>query len=1192
MGLVSRAGQASAVGDVFRAEVSTFLAVHALGGRDVADLALPSGTTAQRVEFETDDPTDDVRVTWSDGRRAYVSAKRASGNDAAFRDTVGGWLAQLPGLGRDDLLVLAVEQLRGVLSQLGPALSRVRGGQEVVRPAEQRALDALDALVPAELQADVRRRARVLVVPHSTASELGRSLLEAVLGYVLADGDARGAVAVLADDLARQAGRAGSSTLEDWVRTLHDTGHPVVLDQGGPAGMRAAAQAAALDHYRAASLADRGRIDLTLLAEDLPPVAVPGLLDGVRVVRGDEDRSRGEPLLRYVRRWGRLLLVGQPGAGKSVALRELAVACVEHPAAPLPVRVALPQLLEHYPGPLPADALLASALDMVPAVHRLALAEGLTLALAGGRVLLLCDGLDECGSRAPWVASRLAEAVAELHPDVGLVVATRANGVPPARHLGLPQLDLQPPDDLSDTLVAVLEACAVRRVREPEREAWVAGRTAWLTEARDQHGGILDVPLLAVLAALTCADTPAAQLPRHRALVLHEAVRQSVNRWERTRTSADAGRPWSLDLSQDVLLGGFVELGRLLDSGATPSREEVSERLVAWLAEAWGFAPARAREVARDVVRFWDDHVAVFVFDSADRLRSRSKVFAEIATAMWAQSCSSEELAAWLAETVPWTDSDGAIALAAGLDRRTTTALLELGDTRDAATLLVSELAVDGAVTLEPDEARRCLEQIGALVDVVAGGGPVPRRTSRMPEEPLGQRQGHARCEPAWRLVERACRLPLAPNDRAFRGRLLANADLGAESAAVASALAALTDAVTDVRELTEDEVAQVQAVAAAPLPPGAQVVQESRHRIAFANDDPAHPGLAPVALLAVGRHTKLGADTPRWAFDVSMRAAYGLGSTIRAALHDAGVNTRPWWRETWRFDLSGIVAEGKEHERLLLEDIAALDPTPALDDSHPSLWSLAELGDLLLAAELTEQGVRARRRAFEDDSASLRRGWLGALCDAYGLAKPVVAAQARHLMSAAAPDADRTVAWDDWRVATAERPLGDVRPRLVPDAVTEAQQRVLLECLEASSGWLAWPAATVLINVLEPVWSGAELAARDLHTRSRGRSALVLAVGMLTAGEQSQELVAAAARSGDADRRVAARIAITVNARLDPHGHLRATLGEDPDLAVRPENSRHLHPTCRHWSCDCCRLVNALDVEDCPGCATGSRPR
>src|SRR5690349_12178464 len=128
---MSRAGQADAVGGVFRAVAATYLAVHALREQPVAGLAVPNDVHATRLDFETDDPTDDLVATMSDGSRCFISAKRAIGNDRHLKSTVEGWVAQMTTVHGADVLVVAAEQLKGPIKDLPEALLRRRDGREL-----------------------------------------------------------------------------------------------------------------------------------------------------------------------------------------------------------------------------------------------------------------------------------------------------------------------------------------------------------------------------------------------------------------------------------------------------------------------------------------------------------------------------------------------------------------------------------------------------------------------------------------------------------------------------------------------------------------------------------------------------------------------------------------------------------------------------------------------------------------------------------------------------------------------------------------------------------------------------------------------------------------------------------------------------------------------------------------------------
>lgn len=179
----------------------------------------------------------------------------------------------------------------------------------------------------------------------------------------------------------------------------------------------------------------------------------------------------------------------------------------------------------------------------------------------------------------------------------------------------------------------------------------------------------------------------------------------------------------------------------------------------------------------------------------------------------------------------------------------------------------------------------------------------------------------------------------------------------------------------------------------------------------------------------------------------------------------------------------------------------------------------------------------------------------------------------------------------EDWFVATT-RPL--VEPSLLTNldaALTAEQQRTLLLCLEADSDWIAWAAAVVLANVNRPTWDSQELFEKDMSNWSRWRAALLYMVAVLTAGDARRQLLTRAAASDSADYRYAARMAISVASDLDSDDSIMQALRRDADLSVRPKDARQALPTPAHWTCDDCRAVNNLDVEDCPACNDGVRP-
>ncbi|WP_214516762.1 NACHT domain-containing protein [Nocardia salmonicida] len=1149
-------------------------------------LDLAAGVDPVRMDFETTDPTDDIRVTFSDGRRAFVSAKRKVSKGSPLKQTVAGWIAQAATLGDSDLLVIGGEEFIGPMRHLDRVLRRYRAGLPMETKEEQTAFDTVADLLPPDVCDLVLDRARVLQVDGTTSAGTARALQEALMDLAVVDAQGQQAVAVLADLFHRQAGQALGSGIDEWVGALNNAGVPVIEDRAGPAGMRTAARLAAVGLYRDRMSKDAGRIDLSLLAEDLEPITVDRLVDGIEI--RVEGATNGTELLRYVRGWRRMLIIGQPGAGKSVALREIAAHCATHPFAPMPIRVSLPRMLQQQTERFTLrDLIEASVEGMFSPDQRISLVEYLAEAAGCGRAIFLCDGLDECGVRAAWVAQQLVDIVDSLPPTTGVIVATRANSESASARLNLPRVELAPPQDLGATVNAILDACAESRVSAPERPTWLTTRRAWIEEAKEQHEDLLSVPLLAVLVALICADTADAELPKGRAALLHRAIEQSVLRWERTRMSVGQTGLWSPTLTTAMLLDGFIVLGRLLDGGGTASRTQALGSLTRLLGdpEQWAMAPAQAGEVSKEVLRFWDERVAVFVVDDADEVTTRSKVFTEIATAMWASNCGEDEVMGWLAEALEYTDSDGAIGLAAGLDPRIVKALLDLGDRgKPNIGLLVAELADRGIVTLGPAELNRTLAQLTAGVLAIARGEEV---AARWPKEPPKFGKPRLPEDLTWRFVESACLLALPAGARSMRSELIARAVLDGRAATIAVALCALTDVDTDNCQLDHHGVMAVDNALAIPLPQTPEVVEESRRRFAMLTGEDLAPGLDRVALGASYRLDELGNDAGPQLARIAKKAGQDIATRISTMLERSGISTDQEWTE-FKASMKPHLAMWQKRRAALISDLAALASPSVLFSPNDALWSLSDLGSILAATSYGRFDAAEIDRATTYDSAEFRRSWLAAISDAYGLDKAAIANQARYIHSRGVSDGSDEL--HEWLVASVGPYL---KPRMVEDlgsVLANDQLLFLLSCLEAESDWIAWSAANVLINVSEPPWNCRDLFDKDMSSWPRARASLTYTVAILTAGGDRENLVAEAVASGVADYRYAARMAISVS-DLDPDGAYMKELSRDADLSVRPATCRASEPTPTLWSCNLCRSVNPIDVEDCHGCTDGVRP-
>jgi hypothetical protein len=333
-----------------------------------------------------------------------------------------------------------------------------------------------------------------------------------------------------------------------------------------------------------------------------------------------------------------------------------------------------------------------------------------------------------------------------------------------------------------------------------------------------------------------------------------------------------------------------------------------------------------------------------------------------------------------------------------------------------------------------------------------------------------------------------------------------------------------------------------------------------------------------------------------RWAFEVSMKASHGDGEKIRSALNAQQVDTREWQDARNPFkNLSAWLEGHHRQEQMLLEDIASLWSTSEATDHQPErdqYWSLASVGDLLEATKYGTTSVQEFARAFRHDTQAIRRGWLDAVADAYGIDKMQAAREAAWMLDEREVGSDGERRLDDnWFVASMSSPS---RRRLTDDAVAaldHSQHEALLDALRADSDWIAWAAAEILINVSTPSWDPMVMFETDMGTWPLDRAALVYMVAIISAGESSAELLAKAAESPEAEYRMAALHSLLVTPELDPNGEVATQLRRDPDLTVRPKSSREQQPSASYWTCNRCHRRNDLEVEDCPGCDDGTRP-
>lgn len=342
-----------------------------------------------------------------------------------------------------------------------------------------------------------------------------------------------------------------------------------------------------------------------------------------------------------------------------------------------------------------------------------------------------------------------------------------------------------------------------------------------------------------------------------------------------------------------MLLDGYVILGQLLDGQAEQPKYRALAKLAETLADPaqWHEAPAKADELARQVLRFWDEHLGVFTVDGSDSLSARSKVFCEVATAMWVSRQNDKGLPTWIRKTIPYYDAQGVISLAQGLDPRVGTVLLDLGETDPMATLAVGNAVLSGARQPVAAELDRLLEQlIRHSMNIESGDSELPERMNRPGVNALDSWQKRKHQSPkSWTLTEVLCALELPAELRPVRDRAIVDLNLAAPYEDIARATAVLVNARVDDRALIAEELKRVQAVVGIDLPEREEPVRAGRRRLVVGTSN-TPLGLSIVAELATEHLDELDEGSDRKLFRSRGESAFATASTSSLACERLGL--------------------------------------------------------------------------------------------------------------------------------------------------------------------------------------------------------------------------------------------------------------------------------------------------------------
>jgi NACHT domain len=698
-------GANNELGSELRARIGALLAATIISQVPLTSVGCPVPFVGLTIAAESDESVDDLVVRLDGGGKAFLQVKRSAKMDDRPKSALVRAIKQFAaavrgGLDEHDYLVLASANPSRPLRDLGELLDRERTMEPGGRVQRERvALEAFEAIAGDHLdRAELDELLAHLVIwsvdpTQGSEKALLAARLEAELVKVGSGDDAARELADVIRALARLRGGVDRVGL---VRGLFER-NVAFRPSADPRSVVARAQALAAHRDREL---ERGTT-LRLFAvppslQHLPLVDA----DAKTLVTVDAEARRGQALAPLLRRFGRVLLVGAPGGGKSTALRATAARWARWGDWPVPITIELRRLATRWSqtGSDLTQAMLDLACESAIASERLALRAALEHELDEGRCLLLLDGLDEINAGRVAFVERINTWQKTLPESTELLVTTRPTVAEDATPLALRQLTLMPPDHPWETVSAILEAAAP----PDDRASWIRERRRWVDAAFKRDPALQNTPLTVVILATTAVLSPTpAELPRTRAMLLLKALDDVVDRWEITQRAEDAVTIGPLTGTRGVASMQSVR-GLLCEAALGSQRDEddVRELIVQRLASDFSLQPGDAQAAADDALAFWFTTGLFAINDH--QITARNRPLAEVGLATTYTRLDDHRIDAFVAESRGRRERWPLLSAAAGLSR-------QIAETWSRA------IATDGT----PDELIEFVEAVrdGALVD-------------------------------------------------------------------------------------------------------------------------------------------------------------------------------------------------------------------------------------------------------------------------------------------------------------------------------------------------------------------------------------------------------------------------------------------------------------------------------------------
>lgn len=1159
-------GSSNELGSWHRAGIAAYLAVHGLVDQPVAGFtdAVPVSIT-----LEADEPTDDVVATMRDSTQWFIQCKRTAGNDRNLHSTIEQWAEQT--LGLNDRVVLASRTLKGLLKDLQQQINRAIR-QESLGSTAQTSIDTFIAQLrkhgveePNSLLGRIQLLEWRVEEPGDPEFTTATAMLA---GTIVSASDATAAFGALRSRMQLAATRSETTGPHDWIKCLSDAQLTVYSDGEGPSGARLKAQQQALSSYRAQLASRVNRLNVSALSLEVSEIEVQDALGPWEVSwqKSGNDRPSETSVMNVVRGTSRFIVSGLPGMGKTELSRQIAARLAADDSAPIPIRIDLRDVLAQIGASedLTLDTLLSRPARSVTGCNPEVLKTALTEATLSGNSILLVDGLDEAQRASGKVASGLKRLSDQIHPGTGLILTTRHSALPAAKQLKLPVVDLKTPGSVKQAMIRLIEAIAPSyRDNGPEQDEWVTAKTQALTAAMETHDDVWNVPLLATLATgrIIKGDHSA----RSAVTLLNEVIKDSVDHWELNR--ANAKDVFSADLRTEMLHDGFTAIGHALIGSASLAPTEALTAVRTSLVP-WNLGPRRGEIVANEILRFWDDHVGIFV-NSDGAIVPRSRQFAELAEVHWVTEQGKTTRSSWLLDALYDDTYSHLVALTASLDPEVRELLIRQSSRTYNSDLETRRRAVTWVArnwSSWPDinETQQC-----AIVNGIADAADdqlLPTSDDQgffrqLTESRIASDGG------GWEFVLALLHAPRGGAPDQLRRHRLVTLSLDDSRRTIVQALEGLIEAEHRDTILDQSTIDAVRTILTWELPEAPKSFLDERNVLIVPSGESHITGVGEIAERSTLFLEQLGTGAPNALYGIARRQVTAQSDRIKRKLAVLGFpdpnprSNRFAFPETW-----SKLAADENRLGWLLRPLEEMYPAPELKGDSPS-WRYPELGALTTVMEhgqwATSDHVAATR-----DSPDVLKPWIAAHIKAYGLDGALASQQARHFRNAE----DSNDVYDSIQ-------YGRLETSPTVQAIGQATALSLVPTFASQSEWVV--SLTYRLLTLTPFPEVASALSQPTEPATWPSTYL----RTLAIIHNSRDQLGTAQRLGrnqSAVIRAAVGKLLSTNPQSDPA--LLSTLQSDQDAEVR-HHSGGLPLDAKRWTCRRCVYINPANIKQCENC-------